>query len=82
MVGRDLSRLVVGPVNIWACRASITVPGPADLPFRSGEASYQPLQASALSSEDSLLGRVCITNSSAVWRALGRALLCGTTAAF
>lgn len=41
MVGRA-SRLVVGPVNIWACRASITVPGPADLPFRSCEASYQP----------------------------------------
>lgn len=46
---RPASRLVVGPVNNGACRASITVPGPADLPFRSGEASYQPLQASALS---------------------------------
>ena len=49
----------------WARAASITVPGPADLPFRSGEASYQAHQASAL--KNAVEG-VCITNSSALWR--------------
>lgn len=61
----------------WACAASITVPGPADLPFRSGEAAYQPHQASALSSrrpwKEFALQTVALC---------GGTLLGGTTAAF
>lgn len=50
----------------------MAVPGPADLPFRSGEASYQPHQASALSSrmlwEEFALQTVALCGG--LWRAL------------